>query len=75
MRNLLFVSMFAALFAATDVAAAQRTIDDPPGAAFQDQGYREMKGLEPRRAPTAGRTNLSDRAPTRKQITPRKHGN
>lgn len=76
MRNLVFVLMFAALLAATGQAAAQRTIvDDPPGAAFQDQTNREMNGLEPRRTPAAPRANLSDRRPARKQITRRKHSN
>jgi hypothetical protein len=75
MRNLVLVLVFAALLAATGQAAAQRTIvSDPPGAAFQDQAYREMNGLEQRRMP-APRANLSDRGPARKQITRRKHSN
>jgi hypothetical protein len=69
------VSVFAALLAATGQAAAQRTIvNDPPGAVFQDQGFREMKGYE-RPVRFAPRGNLSDRGPARKQITRRKHKN
>jgi hypothetical protein len=88
MRKFLLVFALAVL-AGTGLTAAQAA-DDPPGAAYQDQGIREWLGGSVHRnhslAATGGSygayatsgvyNDLSDRAPARRQATTRrKHVN
>jgi hypothetical protein len=76
MPKLLFVSAVAALLAATGFAAAQqRMVNDPPGAVFQDQGFREIKGYQPHPARTVPRVDPSNRAPARRETARRKRSN
>ena len=84
MRKLALVSAFAALLAATGLAAAQQVVDDPPGSLYQNQGicdsYGDCDYWQPRHTHAARedaviRTRPVDRAPARKEIARRKHSN
>ena len=85
MRKLALVSAFAALLAATGLAAAQQAVvDDPPGSLYQNQGICESDGdcdyWQPRhthaaREDAVTRARPVARAPARKEIARPKHSN